>query len=336
MNEEAVVTNPTTEAEPLSAFDIDLDGLDLALDPARLQPVLDEALGGESPVRILGIHLLKHRPRRRCSLAVDVEANGRRRRLFVKVFRHARAGRVERAMRHLRRALSRTETTRVPRPLHAKRSPNILITEFVEGAAVAPYLYSMRPAETAGKVARSLADLHASGVELPRVWRVEDELANTRRWVAQVPDDLRDSARRLLSELQTLAPPDVRPMPIHRDFYPEQLLTSGRHCYLLDLDDARMGDGAVDAGNFLAHLRLRSFEDRGRRGACVRAANAFRRMYLEARSRDMDLSRRVDFYEVATLLRLAGFYSSRGEQNPQLPMVLLNVARARLDRLSRR
>ena len=42
--------------------------------------------------------------------------------------------------------------------------------------------------------------------------------------------------------------------PIHRDFYHDQMLFSPEVDYLLDVDLLSSGDGALDVGNFVAHL----------------------------------------------------------------------------------
>jgi len=54
--------------------------------------------------------------------------------------------------------------------------------------------------------------------------------------------------------------------PIHRDFYPDQIIvfSSRKKIYVVDFDLFFMGDPAVDIGNFLGHLTeysLRKYGD---------------------------------------------------------------------------
>jgi|CXWL01.1.fsa_nt_gi hypothetical protein len=46
----------------------------------------------------------------------------------------------------------------------------------------------------------------------------------------------------------------MNPVPIHRDFYHDQVLIDGKRLFLLDLDTCSLGDPALDIGNFLGHL----------------------------------------------------------------------------------
>jgi len=332
-----------SRAEPIAepafmCFDTGLSGLNLALDPVELQSVLRAALSrsgaGDLPqMRVVGVEILKHRPGRRCSLAVSIERGGRRSRLFVKVFRGKRGARIRRVMRKLHGALHRTETTRVPAPLHYDAVRGLLVTEFVEGASVKRFLYGLDPEASARRIAVSLADLHACKVSLRRAWDVQDELKTTARWIDELAPPQARLADELLAALIAFTPRQAKQTPIHRDFYPEQLITSGRSCYLLDLDDARMGDPAVDAGNFLAHLRLRAFEQPGRRAACAKARHAFATTFLARSPGDRTLGERVDFYEAASLLRLAGVYAARETGAAHLPDSLLQAARSKLDTL---
>ena len=49
--------------------------------------------------------------------------------------------------------------------------------------------------------------------------------------------------------------PEPVPRPIHRDFYPDQVIVDGHRLYLLDFDLCCLGDPALDIGNFVGHLK---------------------------------------------------------------------------------
>ena len=54
--------------------------------------------------------------------------------------------------------------------------------------------------------------------------------------------------------------PEARPVICHRDFHDKQVLISENRITLLDLDLLAISDPALDAGNILAHLRLRALQ----------------------------------------------------------------------------
>ncbi|MDQ7087987.1 MAG: hypothetical protein Q9Q13_09085 [Acidobacteriota bacterium] len=103
---------------------------------------------------------------------------------------------------------------------------------------------------------------------------------------------------------------------------------------LLDLDDAREGDRALDVGNFLAHLTLRGLQFPASARVCEEARPLFLETYLEQvpDARD-DLPRRVLFYETTTLFRLCGVYAGRARWARRLPPVLFDTATTSLSRL---
>lgn len=51
--------------------------------------------------------------------------------------------------------------------------------------------------------------------------------------------------------------PPLTPIAVHRDFHDKQILVDGDRGTLIDLDLAALGPPALDAGNIIAHLRLR-------------------------------------------------------------------------------
>jgi len=317
-----------------------LPGLDVALDATRMSSPLGQLLaeehGGEpGSWRVVGVELIKHKPGRRCALAYTADGPVGRRQLFAKAFRNDRGATILVNMHQFHAALART-AIRVPRPLGYVPELKLLVTEYVDGRALATALYDGRSEEPARRMAAAAAEFHACGVTCARRWSPQKELRATREWIAglsgRVPAEVPRS-RELLDMLErtaTLLPRELA-LPVHRDFYPEQLADAGGATAVLDLDDTRAGDPALDVGNFMAHLTLRAFQFPETAAGCALARRAFAAEYGQRCGREPDaasFSRRLVFYEASSLLRLSGVYSARERWAAVIPSRLLDACEA--------
>jgi aminoglycoside phosphotransferase (APT) family kinase protein len=98
------------------------------------------------------------------------------------------------------------------------------------------------------------------------------------------------------------------PATIHRDFYDKQIFVGdGGRPGLLDLDTLAAGEAALDVGNMMAHLELRSLQGAWTPIGAARAAAAL----LEGYAPVPALRGRIDAYADATRLRLAALYAFR-------------------------
>jgi hypothetical protein len=306
----------------------------------------------------VGVEVLKHKPGRRCSMVYSVEDPQGRHRLFAKAYSSARGVLVLDTLSRLSPESgpappdgrtgtagtgatvphwgdvrgTATSTVLFPRPLGYLEDLRLLVTEHFEGADVALALYAGEADEAARRAAAAAAALHRSGARLARDWSVRDELENTAIWIARSMEyGLAARARSLLTALRELSlelPGPVELASIHRDFHPEQVLDCGARTAVIDLDDARLGDTAVDLGNFLAHLSLRPVQFPETRNGCARARPAFLEAYEQlfpgggvAGAR----GRRVRFYETVSLLRLSAVYAQRERWASVLPPRLLDL-----------
>jgi aminoglycoside phosphotransferase (APT) family kinase protein len=137
----------------------------------------------------------------------------------------------------------------------------------------------------AREAARWLAELHASSVELDRRLDVTHELENARQWATLAFRRLGSPAAgalelvaRLEDRARSLPPaPDV---PIHKDFHHAHVLV-GAELSVVDLDEARMGDGAFDLAHFCANLRLMGPRGRAENSGLARLEDVFCRAYSE-------------------------------------------------------
>ncbi len=320
----------------LRILDPALPGLADALDPVAATPRLAGVLAGSplaprGEVRVLGVDLVKHKPGRRCALVYTLEGAEGRLRLFAKVFANDRGAQILTTMARVADAAPPDELL-VPRPVGYVPELKLLVTEFLEGIALAPALYAGASREPARRMARAVAALHALDVPLARRWSPRKEARNTREWIVGLTGrgpgapgraaGLLESLERRVSEL----PPGAE-TPVHRDFYADQVWDCDGRTAILDLDDARTGDPAVDVGNFLAHLALRPLQFPETTAGCALARPAFLEAYLERlpAAAETGFRERVRFYEAASLLRLAGVYAARQRWAAELPVLLLDT-----------
>ncbi len=323
-----------------------LPGLAQALQPqamtSRLAPLASLLEGEDSASpegwQVVEVEILKHTPGRRCALGYTLLGPRGRRRLFGKILSGGRGTRIFKIMDEIAVAIPR-DLLLIPRPVGHLPDLRLLVTEYLDGEPLAPPLYGKKPQAAARRMAGVLATLHGCAAPLVRSWSARRELANTVEWLARSPLGAPPSSGRAKAVLQTLERraallPEVQEKPVHRDFYAEQVWDCHGRSALLDLDDARLGDPALDVGNFLAHLKLRSLQFPSAASGCERGRPAFLEEYESRRVRAADeegFRQRVAFYEAASLLRLSGVYSLRERWADRLPWMLLDSCEAGLN-----
>lgn len=237
-------------------YDPSLPGLPEATSPATVQNRISPCPS------TLRVKPLRYRPRRRAVLRYEFEARDGARVLFAKVLPPARADAALRAADQLRGAGN--APLRLALPV-ARTGPGALLVRPLEG--------------------RSLRDLLLAGTRLPspeRVARLPDDLAglappdpsSTPLPVAGRGRPRLDTAERVGELIVRLLPALAAPVGhvldavgrgvegdeiperlVHGDLYEAQVFV-GRDFTLglIDLDDLGLGDAALDAANFCAHL----------------------------------------------------------------------------------
>jgi len=136
---------------------------------------------------------------------------------------------------------------------------------------------------------------------------VMDELA--RRFMLccpALPPRWRDGRDRLGGILAAL--PGTETGLAHRDLHDGQLLTDGRRIGLLDFDLLCRADTALDAGNLLAHLKLRSLQS-GEATGLEACSSAFLGGLDKMGQPGFEV--RLHFYRATTCYRLALLYALR-------------------------
>ncbi len=300
----SAATNPDTGIR-----DVKLPELPVLQDPVRMQAHLRDATG-DPELELTGVHVQRHKPGRRAILRYDV-ANAEP--IWGKIFASKRGPRVHKITKAICDARAFGPEVTLPDPISYDRELRLLLQRSVPGEPIDPRLLAGETA-LAGRIAEAIHALHASGLDLGREHDLEAELTpldQRAREVGELFPALAEDAAELLARIRDRATSiqTWRLQPIHRDFYHDQVLADGDRLSVLDLDDAKMSEPAVDITNFAAHLDLLALQHPEHRAAIGRARDRF-----VARSRELDPDlndRLMAFLTATTLLRLAGIHAPR-------------------------
>lgn len=343
-----------------------LAGLDPALpllatmdrrDQAEL--LLSQILGG--PVPLAGLHMVKHRPGRRCILRAELAPESLPERpmaggagpaagpepaaapaLFLKLYASGRAPTVARrtaACGDLRACGPQVD---LPPVLAAWESGGLVV---IGGLGGLPFAQALARGQRglARRLAQGLSHLHAlEAQDLPLEHRSAFALHDAARELAPLARRLaalaearpalapaaEQAERRVTRALGATEAIPWRRRLLHRDLHPEQVLVQGERLAILDWDDAALGEPAVDLANFAAHLRLAAF-CAPEAALAARFAQAAGDLVTWARRLDPQLSAPLlRLLEAATLLRLATLHLDRSLSEPQAAALLRRADRA--------
>lgn len=322
---------PAAEEQPMteeqSAPDAGLPQLADLRDRAGMSEPLSGALGRR--VEVADIRVIRHKLGRRCTLRYDVHAPGELPeavsatgsrtwtdvRLYGKTYASERGARVHAALEAFSKPSSRDGRGMplLPRPIGFLLDRKLVLQSEVPGTPVAPSLL-VGDTGLAVSIAEAIHAVHHSGARLPRRHGIDDELRPLEKRVERLSaarPDLASRARAVLERLRGEAASlrGWRYLPIHRDFYHDQVLVGEQGIALLDLDDASIGEPAVDIANFAAHLTLLAMQDGAADRTLDDVAGAFVDRYREL---DPKLDGRwLRLLERGTLLRLAEIHRPR-------------------------
>jgi aminoglycoside phosphotransferase (APT) family kinase protein len=221
--------------------------------------LLAERVTTTSPSRIVvqKTSLWRHKPGRRCLMSFDVLVDGSPERWLGKV----RARGMDARASAIHHQLWSAGVPGISEPLGTLASMQMTLQRAVPGVPMLQALASgASPTAVGLTVAQALHALQRAHVSIDRSWSLDDELRllETRAVALHAQLPLYGAQLTLLyRRLEELAAPlrsrFVRTV-IHRDFYHDQVLVHEGQCTLVDLDLVTVGDPALDAGNFAAHL----------------------------------------------------------------------------------
>lgn len=284
-----------------AAMDPGLPSLARALDPTAVECVIRELLS-DSEARRLGplaeIRLMRHRLGRRCVLFYSFEGSSIEGRdgqgHFVGKIRSKGANRRSDGIARALRARGFSETGgfgfTVAAPVGLATELDMTLQRFYSGPCLTELVSNGAASmQRFAEVGVALAELHSDGVPTDRRHTVGNELAILEERlprVALMAPILAKQIQRLLESARPVAEALVsRPVcPIHRDFYPDQIIAGSADLVLLDLDLYTMGDPALDVGNFVAHVREQGLRELGDVRSFRNAENAFVGSYLATSS----------------------------------------------------
>ncbi len=257
-------------AEPADAPAVDPLDLGRMTEILRAQPSLPAGAG----VRVVGARPLAEAAGRRRVVRYEVEGLDPDR--VVPLIGKVHTDRHRSSIAHQNLRLLSDEvfaaTPRLAVPAPVCHLPALRMTLYRE--VVGTPLDRLPPgagAAAAGLAAGWLAALHGSDTVLARRLDLAHEVVNVQVWAAQVGDsapDARAAAYALADRLAAAAAdlPAAREVPVHKDLHPGHVIAvgnatdeGGRHAgfggvVVIDLDEARMGDPALDVAHVTTYL----------------------------------------------------------------------------------
>jgi aminoglycoside phosphotransferase (APT) family kinase protein len=196
--------------------------------------------------------LLRYRPERRAVFRLGPPAAGS---VVLKLYRK---GGFARTVSRLR-ALTSTPKLQLPLWVGSSEPHRLLAFDWLDGPVLRDGLRTRLPDLAAvAETGAALAELHGqAGQGLPLRSEEEevDQVRRTASVVGQLAPDQAARARALADEVAGgLTASRADRVPIHGDFYDNQVIVMRDRVALLDLDEATIGNRLEDLGLFIAHL----------------------------------------------------------------------------------
>lgn len=284
----------------------------------RLGALLGESIGrcAATPVRYV--------PEKRCQIRFEL---GGSRTVYGKVTAEAHGEHLVSWMRTVHAELATGGIVQAPAPVGYVHEWHMLVQQAAPGRTVYDCQRdSVVPEALYARVGEGLASLHRIELQGLPAHTIDDELtllsAMLRKQVLAEADQA--EAERLLGRLRIAAvcllPSET--VTCHRDFHDKQLLTGIGGLWIIDLDTLARGPLPLDAGNFLAHLRLRHRQGFSTADAMRASAAAFIEGYEQWRPLDVEARY---WWTAAALLRLAAVYAVRPAWTHLAPVLIADA-----------
>ncbi|MGH8004074.1 MAG: phosphotransferase family protein [Limisphaerales bacterium] len=319
---------------PIFPFDPKLKTLAQFFDSAesaRLLQPLTRAIGLNGTARMVKVDVLGYRLERRGILNISISEHNRTVLLVAKLVRPEKAVELFGQLRALEENgfdAASGENIRVPHPA-AVTPEGVLWLEAVSDPSLhdvigkEPFIPGCR---SAGLVLQKLHTAKLKDLPPYTFKKALDQLKALAFETAQIYPVLQEAIQNAWPQLENNIPAleEKEFEPVHRDFYDKQLLVGSNRVTLLDTDTLALGDPALDVGNFLAHLILRGKQHSLPEKDIQQARMSFLEAYGAGQSPtgSEKFQKRAAWWEAATLLRLACFYSLRPRWKELAPSLL--------------
>lgn len=182
----------------------------------------------------------------------------------------------------------------VPRPYALLKKYHLWLQEKIEGKTLTDALSGedANLADLGRLVGKALACLHQnSGLKQvidAKIWTADDELAVLNRGLLKVGEiypQWQTRLQKIMDASEELAATlfNTANVPVHRDFYSDQVMIADAntdHLILLDFDLCALSPAALDAGNYLAHIRELALRQTNNITALIDHEHAFRDAFL--------------------------------------------------------
>lgn len=299
-----------------------LPWLPQALDCRIVTNNVREALPG---LRVESAQLFRHKPGKRALIDYTVfsQLTGRRTHWIGKCRHKGCDHRTRRLHDQLNAYLAENPSQQlaIPKAIASIEALGLWIQQRVDGVDGWSVMTDAS-LQVARRTGLALAELQAVPITTDKTHAIADELAilDTRLdLVAEEEHASRSQLQSLREALHGVATQltDRPQQLIHRDFYPDQILLGQQRTWLLDLDLACLGDPALDAGNYLAHLDEYALR-RGLSPARIeRIAEAFLQGWLPSSPQRQSSDRHaVAVYRVLSLARHISIARQFPERRP--------------------
>ena len=251
-----------------------------ALDAAAASRQLRDA--GHAAATVESVRLIRHKPGRRFLVEYAAVQGGLQARLIGK----SRAKGLDRHSCELQTRLhagpfraDAPDGISVPATAGLVPQWNMWLQHKVPGEPLTELLPTPLGPALATRAADAVLKLQRSAIQPRKAHDLSDEMRILHERLdraAFARPDLAASISRVRDQCDRWAAalPATSAVPVHRDFYPDQLLIDGQHVYLLDLDLYAAADPHLDVANALAHITewsLRRLGDADTLGQCESA-----------------------------------------------------------------
>lgn len=315
-----------------------------ALDSEFMRPRLDRLLserhGEEISIIELSAKVVRIKPARRCLIQYDLTYHSADELQAVKVLGKVRSRGADHRTYELCRKLWHTtfgasadDSVQVPQPLGLIPELNMWLQYVVDAEPLQSHLDSLNADSAFYSAGAALFELHTRGPMPDRTHGRGDEISVLAEQLRSVAGELSyysGRIQRILDACEALIEslPHCTSVPIHRDFYPDQVLYKSGSVWLLDFDLYTSGDPALDLGNFVAHLQEVSLRRFGRSYRYSHLEHAFLAGYRNASGKDLSLS--VPAFTTLTLARHIAI-SRRNRARHHTTSALIQICEGRLN-----